>query len=79
MEPLLIDVEEGARLLGIGRSRFYLLLQTGEVESLKIGRRRVVPLTALEAFVERLRREQAPPPELDEEWPNPTLSRANGR
>ena len=60
MEPLLVDVERAAEVLGVGRSLFYQLLQTGQVESLKIGRRRVVPLAALQAYVERLREEQVP-------------------
>ena len=55
--PVLLSVAEAARALGIGRSLLYQLLADGEIASVSIGRRRLVPADALTAYVERLRRE----------------------
>ena len=55
--PLLLRVEEAARLLSVGRSKAYELIAAGELESVTIGRSRRVPLDALRAFVARLREE----------------------
>jgi len=78
MEPLLMDVEGAAKVLGIGRSLFYQLLQTGQIESLKIGRRRVVPAAAVEAFVQRLREEQAWISDAEPDRPVPSSLRTTG-
>jgi excisionase family DNA binding protein len=59
-EKRLLTVAEAARRLGIGRSHAYVYVLRGELESVKLGRSRRVPLEALDAFVERLRGEQAP-------------------
>jgi excisionase family DNA binding protein len=52
---LLYSVEEAADLLGIGRTFMFHLLATGEIDSLKIGRRRKIPRDALDGYIERLR------------------------
>ena len=59
MDQLLLSIEDTARSLGIKRSLLYQMLVRGDIESVKIGRRRVVPAAAVEAFVQRLREEQA--------------------
>lgn len=50
---LLVPVEEAAAILSLGRSKVFELLAAGEIESLKIGRRRLIPRQALDAFVTR--------------------------
>ena len=60
-EPLVYSVEEAADLLGMGRTFVFRLLATGEIESFKIGNRRKIPHDALDGYIKRLRREQAPP------------------
>jgi excisionase family DNA binding protein len=55
---LLYSVEEAAELLGIGRTFMFELVATGQVESLKIGRRRKIPGHALSEYIERLKAEQ---------------------
>jgi excisionase family DNA binding protein len=57
-DRLLYSVEEAADLLGIGRTFMYHLVATGEVDSLKIGKRRKIPRDSLNSYVERLRSEQ---------------------
>jgi excisionase family DNA binding protein len=54
-DTLLCSTEEAAQLLGIGRSQLFELLARDEVESVKIGRRRLVPRDALTAYVQQLR------------------------
>lgn len=56
---LLLTPEQAAERLGIGRSKVYELIGTGELESVKIGRLRRVPVDALTTFVEHLRKEKA--------------------
>ena len=43
IQPLTVTVEQAAKLLGIGRSTAYELVHTGDIPSLRLGRRIVVP------------------------------------
>lgn len=52
---LTFSVEEAADVLGIGLTMAKQLIRTGELRSIKIGRRRLVAWADLEAFVERCR------------------------
>ena len=58
VEPgqLLLSPVQAAKRLGIGRSTLYLLLADEQLESVRIGTRRLVPVEGLERYVERLRR-----------------------
>jgi excisionase family DNA binding protein len=42
--PLTLTVEQTAKVLGIGRSTAYELVHTGDIPSLRLGRRIVVPV-----------------------------------
>jgi excisionase family DNA binding protein len=53
--PLLVSIEETARILAVGRSTVYALIGSGELETIHIGRCRRVPVDALQVFVERRR------------------------
>jgi excisionase family DNA binding protein len=57
VRPVLLNIPEAACALGIGRSLLYELLAGGEIASVSIGRRRLIPADALAAYVERLRKE----------------------
>ncbi len=48
---LAYSIEETAALLGISRTSCYLAAQRGEIPSRVIGRRRVVPVAALRAYL----------------------------
>ena len=48
---LTLSVEETARLLGIGRNLCYERVKTGEIPVIKIGRRLLVPRSALEKLL----------------------------
>lgn len=53
--PVLLTVPEAAARLGIRRTLMYDLLGSGEVESVKVGRRRLVPADALDRYIRTLR------------------------
>lgn len=46
--PLLVSVPEAARLLGVGTTFGWALVHSGEIPSVKLGRRVLVPRAALE-------------------------------
>ncbi|WP_432423416.1 helix-turn-helix domain-containing protein [Sphingomonas lycopersici] len=56
--PITVRVPEAARLLGISRSRIYELITSGDIETVKLGRATLVPVSGLHALIDRLRREQ---------------------
>ena len=47
---LAVTVEEGARMLGVGRATLYKLVMRGEIESFTIGRARRIAISTLEQF-----------------------------
>ncbi|RMF09398.1 MAG: DNA-binding protein [Alphaproteobacteria bacterium] len=46
-----VSVEEAARILGLGRSSAYEAVRRGDIPSLRIGRRILVPRAALERLL----------------------------
>jgi excisionase family DNA binding protein len=55
MDKLLLTPTEAAAALGIGRSKVYELMQTGQLQSVHIGACRRIPREALTTFLEQLR------------------------
>ena len=51
MAPLCISVDETARRLSISRSLAWELVWAGKLPTLRLGRRRVVPVKALEELL----------------------------
>ncbi|NIK34437.1 excisionase family DNA binding protein [Xanthomonas arboricola] len=56
-ERLTYSVDEAARATGLGKSNFYKILASGEIESFTIGKRRMVSARALRQFIEQKERE----------------------
>jgi excisionase family DNA binding protein len=56
MDKLLLTPVEAAQALGIGRSKVYELLQSGQLKSVRIGSCRRVPLDAIHDLLAALRR-----------------------
>jgi excisionase family DNA binding protein len=54
LDPKLISIKETCIVLGVGRSTVYELIGQGALRSVKIGRRSLVPVEELTAYVERL-------------------------
>jgi len=50
----LLSVEAAATQLSIGRTTMYALIKTGAIESVRVGRLRRVPASALTDYVARL-------------------------
>jgi excisionase family DNA binding protein len=59
MDKLLLTTTEAASRLGIGRSTLYDLIRTNRLCTVKIGRRRLVPIAALDDVVALLVEETA--------------------
>lgn len=47
-----LTIEEAARILGISRALGYRLARTGQLPTMRLGRRIVVPLVALERLLD---------------------------
>jgi excisionase family DNA binding protein len=52
-EPLAFTIGDFCRAVGLGRSTVYALLDKGELESVKIGYRRLIPYKAAQDLLER--------------------------
>jgi excisionase family DNA binding protein len=52
--PMLLTVEEAARLIRIGRTTTYELVMRGRIQSVKVGRRRLVVRQGLNRYVAEL-------------------------
>lgn len=51
-QPILVGINEACRLLGgIGRTNLYALLSSGQLESVKLGKRRLVRVASLHALI----------------------------
>jgi hypothetical protein len=53
--PLCVRVNVAARMIGIGRTKLYELIGTGEVEAIKVGKATLVTTVSLNAMIERRR------------------------
>jgi excisionase family DNA binding protein len=51
MDKLLLTPPEAAMMLGIGRTKLYELIRSGELVSITIDRARRIPTVAAEAYV----------------------------
>ena len=54
-DQLLLKVVEAARRLGVGRSLMYELINSGEIDSIHVGRLRRIPPDALTDYIARRR------------------------
>jgi excisionase family DNA binding protein len=53
VEPLLVRVEEAARILSLSRSTIYEMMDAGELPSVRRGTARRIPVAALRDWVAR--------------------------
>jgi excisionase family DNA binding protein len=51
--PLLAGIKQSATIAGIGRDAMYELVRTGRIRSVAVGRKRLIPRSELEAWIER--------------------------
>jgi|GEM_PF-2055237 len=50
--PLIMDVHDVSRLLGIGRNSAYAFLRSGEIHTVRVGRQIRVSRAEIERFIE---------------------------
>jgi excisionase family DNA binding protein len=55
LPPRFVGIKQAARDLGISRAGLYRLLDAGDIESVHIGRRRLVVVASLDALEAELR------------------------
>lgn len=54
MSDRLHDIEDSrVQLGGIGRTTMFELIRTGQIRSVKIGRRRMIPQSQIDAYIAR--------------------------
>ena len=53
LSPICVGVDEAARLIGVARSMLYEMISKGDIQTFKLGRRRLIRVKTLEAFVRR--------------------------
>ena len=51
-EPLSVRIATAVKLTGIGRSTLYELINSGEIETVKIGRSTFIPYRCLKRLIE---------------------------
>lgn len=54
MEPLLLPLPEACKALGLGRSKLYELIASGNITTRKVGRKTLIPREELVRFAARL-------------------------
>lgn len=59
LQPLAVGPEEAARITGHTRSAIYEAISSGDLESFKSGKRRLILVSAAEAWLNRLAKENA--------------------
>lgn len=53
-KPLAVSPAEAAEMLGLGKTKLYELIAANELASIKIGARRLIRVSAIEDFLDRL-------------------------
>jgi excisionase family DNA binding protein len=51
LNPLLVGIPEAARLIGLGRSKLYQILNDGEISLIKLGGRSLISVDELRSYV----------------------------
>ena len=49
-----VSPSEGAAMAGLGRTKFYELISSGDLPSFKVGTRRLIRISEIEAWMKRL-------------------------
>jgi excisionase family DNA binding protein len=51
MRPITVRIPEACRITGIGRSKIYELIQSGDLITIKIGTITLIPVASIEALL----------------------------
>lgn len=55
LEPLTVRIPDAVRMTGIGRSKLYELIQSGDIAIVKIGASTLIPIESLRQLIDRHR------------------------
>lgn len=55
VEPICVRINDAARMIGVGRTKLYELISTGELQAVKIGKATRVTTASLHELVRRSR------------------------
>lgn len=55
VDPICVRVNDAARMIGVGRTKLYELISSGELEAIKIGKATRITMASLQKLVERHR------------------------
>jgi len=50
-KPITVQIKDACRMTGIGRSKLYLLIAEGAIDTVKVGSMTLIPVASLEAFL----------------------------
>lgn len=50
-KPITVRIKDACRMTGIGRSKLYLLIAEGAIETIKVGSMTLIPVASLETFL----------------------------
>lgn len=53
VEPICVKVNEAARMIGVGRTKLYQLIATGDVEVVKLGKSTRITVASLRELIKR--------------------------
>ena len=62
MEPMTVTVGDARRMIGLGKTKTYELLASGELRSTQIGKRRLVFVASIKELLEKGSRQADPDP-----------------
>ena len=51
MRPITVRVREACRITGIGRSKLYELIQSGDLHTIKVGAITLIPMASIDTFL----------------------------
>ena len=54
-EPICVKVNDAARMIGVGRTKLYELIASGEIEAIKLGKSTRITTVSLHELVRRQR------------------------
>lgn len=55
VEPICVKVNDAARMIGVGRTKLYELIASGEIEAIKLGKSTRITTASLKKLVMRQR------------------------
>ncbi|MGB3739104.1 MAG: helix-turn-helix domain-containing protein [Pontixanthobacter sp.] len=54
VEPICVRINDAARMIGVGRTKLYELISSGELETVKIGKATRVTTASLQGLIRRM-------------------------